>query len=197
MLPALLFTGLPGAGKSTLAHALSLALVERGLNNQVLDGDVLRAGPCADLGYSDADRLEQARRAGAMAQQLRQDGILPLVALIAPRAIHRSALRAAVDGALIEVWCSTPLAVCEARDPKGLYAAARAGTVKGLTGIDAPYEPPQAALALDTSVLDHASCVARLLLLLAPYLSPASVSQPVPPGSDRPAWPGTAPHPRD
>ncbi|HSC81019.1 MAG TPA: adenylyl-sulfate kinase [Chitinolyticbacter sp.] len=161
--PALLFTGLPGAGKSTLAFALAAWLERQGRSCRVLDGDMLRAGPCVDLGYTDADRLEQARRAGAMAAGLRREGHIVLLALVTPLAAHRAALRSTVGNGLIEVWCNPPRAICEARDPKGLYAAARAGTLRGLTGIDAPYEAPESALMLDTDALALETCLARLL----------------------------------
>ena len=139
-------TGLPAAGKTTLAYAVRDVLAERGDAVCVLDGDVLRKGLSSDLGLTPADRYEQARRAAQVAALLAGEGVVAIVALVSPyrgarlraRQIHdRLGLR------FIEVWVDTPLAICQQRDPKGLYAEARAGRLQGLTGISAAYEPPE------------------------------------------------------
>lgn len=138
-------TGLPAAGKSTLAEAVRRALVERGRAAHVLDGDDLRRGLCADLGFARADRDENVRRAAHVARLLADAGLVVLVALVSPYAEARAAARAIhADGGVpfVEAYLATPLDVCERRDPKGLYARARRGELAGMTGIDDPYEPP-------------------------------------------------------
>ncbi|GLS03610.1 hypothetical protein GCM10007860_07550 [Chitiniphilus shinanonensis] len=167
----LLFTGLPGAGKSTLSQRLHAHLVAQGHATALLDGDVLRRGLCADLGFSEADRDENVRRAAEVARLMAANGLVVLLALIAPLARQRALLRERVGAPFLEVWCAAPLAACEARDPKGLYARARAGTLPGLTGVDAPYETPQQPeLALPTDRLDQDACLQQLLALLAQHL---------------------------
>ena len=159
------FTGLPGAGKTTLARAVCRALNERGISAQVIDGDELRAGISADLGFSPADRAVQVERAAQAAVAVAQAGEIALVAVIAPALQSRAAARAlAAPQRFLEIYLSTPLAVCQQRDPKGLYAQAAAGTLCGLTGVDAPYEPPVCPdLVLDTSQHDLSQCVAHIL----------------------------------
>jgi len=140
-------TGLSGSGKSTIASALERRLVEAGRWAYRLDGDNLRHGLCAGLGFSEADRKENVRRAGEAAALMADAGLVAIVALISPYRADRAAARAAHDRAglpFFEVWVDTPLEVCESRDPKGLYQKARAGEIKGFTGIDDPYEPPEA-----------------------------------------------------
>ncbi len=140
-------TGLSGAGKTTLAVAARRALIGQGRSACVLDGDALRQGLSSDLGLSPADRAEQARRVAHVAALLCRDGVVALVALVSPFADDRRrarAIHAELGLPFFEVWVNTPLAVCEQRDPKGLYARARAGELQGLTGIDAPYDIPQA-----------------------------------------------------
>ena len=139
------FTGLSGSGKSTLANAVAQRLLEAGRAAYVLDGDNLRHGLNADLGYAPADRTENVRRVGEVARLLTDAGLVALVPVISPYRADRARVRDAhaVDGLpFVEVFVDTPLAVCEARDPKGLYARARAGELTGLTGVDAPYEAP-------------------------------------------------------
>lgn len=139
------FTGLPGAGKSTIAAAVEERLVQRGRAAYVLDGDKLREGLCRDLGFSAADRSEQARRAAHIAKLLADAGIVALVALISPYAADRERARRLHEEAALpfaEAFVHTSLEECERRDPKGLYARARAGDLRGLTGVDDPYEPP-------------------------------------------------------
>ena len=162
------FTGLPGAGKTTLAQAVCQALGNRGRSAQVIDGDELRRGVCADLGFSAVDRAVQVERAASAAVTVAQTGRIALVAVIAPAAQARAlARRLAVPHRYVEVYLSTPVAVCRQRDPKGLYAQAAAGTVRDLTGVDAPYEPPSHPdLVLDTSQYELSICVARVLRVL-------------------------------
>lgn len=137
------FTGLPGAGKTTLAMHLEARLVGRGVAAFVLDGDNLRHGLCGGLGFSDADRSENIRRTAEVCRLFNEAGVIALGALVSPLAAQRAMARDIVGPArFIEVHVATPLAVCEARDPKGLYRRARQGTLQGLTGIDGIYEVP-------------------------------------------------------
>jgi bifunctional enzyme CysN/CysC len=138
-------TGLPASGKSTIAKGLEARLVHAGVPAYRLDGDNLRHGLNADLGFSREDRGENVRRAAHAARLLADAGVVAVVALVSPYASDRDAARAlhAEEGIdFVEVWVSTPLEECELRDPKGLYARARAGEVRGMTGIDDPYEDP-------------------------------------------------------
>lgn len=159
------FTGLPGAGKSTLAQALAAALRARGEAACVVDGDELRAGLCHDLGFDAASRAENVRRAAQVACLLNANGIHAIVALVSPAADARALAYAAIgQGRCIEVHVSTPLEVCEKRDPKGLYARARANTLAAMTGVQAPYTPPLApAVRIDTSLMDVPQAVAHML----------------------------------
>ncbi len=162
------FTGLSGSGKSTLAAALEAALVGAGRAAYVLDGDNLRHGLNSDLGFAPADRSENIRRAGEVAALLADAGLITLTAFISPYRADREQARAAVGAErFLEVFLDTPLEVCERRDPKQLYRRARAGEIEEFTGVSAPYEPPPSpALVLDTSRLDGAACVERLIGLL-------------------------------
>jgi adenylyl-sulfate kinase len=138
-------TGLSGSGKSTVAVAVEQALVQRGRAAYLLDGDNLRHGLNADLGFSAVDRSENIRRVGEVATLFADAGLVAVVPLISPYRAARDAVRARVEGAglrFVEVHVATPLATCEERDPKGLYARARAGELTGMTGIDDPYEAP-------------------------------------------------------
>jgi len=136
-------TGLSGSGKSTLAAGLARRLQARGIRVAVLDGDALRTGLCAGLGFSDADRVENMRRVAEVARLMVDAGLVVITALISPFRAAREAARARfAPGEFIEVHVDAPLAVCEARDPKGLYRRARRGEIPGFTGIDSPYEPP-------------------------------------------------------
>jgi bifunctional enzyme CysN/CysC len=139
------FTGLSGSGKSTVAVELERALVAAGRPTYLLDGDNLRHGLNADLGFSAADRSENIRRVGEVARLFADAGVVALVPVISPYRADRDRARSiheAVGVPFVEVFVDTPLDVCEARDPKGLYAKARAGEIKGFTGIDDPYEAP-------------------------------------------------------
>lgn len=137
------FTGLSGSGKSTLAGALEQALFARGVSTYLLDGDNVRYGLCRDLGFSDADRRENIRRVGEVAKLMVDAGLVVLTAFISPHRAERKMVQDMLaSGQFIEVFVDTPLAICEARDPKGLYKKARAGELKNFTGIDSVYESP-------------------------------------------------------
>lgn len=138
------FTGLSGSGKSTVAGALEQALHELGVNTYLLDGDNVRHGLCRDLSFSDEDRRENIRRVGEVAKLMVDAGQLVLAAFISPHRAERQMVREMLDeGRFIEVLVDTPLAICEARDPKGLYKKARAGELRNFTGIDALYQVPR------------------------------------------------------
>ncbi|HVR32064.1 MAG TPA: adenylyl-sulfate kinase [Acidimicrobiia bacterium] len=160
-------TGLSGSGKSTIAHALEERLVAAGRAAYVLDGDNVRHGLNGDLGFSADDRTENVRRIGEVARLMADAGLAVAVPVISPYREDRARARAAHDAAgiaFLEVWVATPLEVCEERDPKGMYAKARSGEITSFTGIDAPYEPPEAPdITLDTSTLDLAGCVDRIV----------------------------------
>jgi len=162
------FTGLSGAGKSTVAGALEQALVARGAHTYLLDGDNVRHGLCADLGFSEADRTENLRRVGAVAGLMVDAGLIVLSAFISPLKSQRDAIRQALpEGKFIEVYVATSLEECEKRDVKGLYQKARLGEIKNFTGISDPYEAPeQADIVLDTGLLSLEQSVQQLLLLL-------------------------------
>ncbi|QHM72220.1 adenylyl-sulfate kinase [Mixta intestinalis] len=137
------FTGLSGSGKSTVAGALEQALYQLGVSTYLLDGDNVRHGLCRDLGFSDADRKENIRRVGEVARLMVDAGLIVLTAFISPHRAERQMVREMLaPGQFIEVFVDTPLAICEARDPKGLYKKARAGELRNFTGIDAVYEAP-------------------------------------------------------
>ncbi|MGH9615876.1 MAG: adenylyl-sulfate kinase [Acidobacteriaceae bacterium] len=135
------FTGLCGAGKTTICRHVQMELALRDMEVEVLDGDIVRTHLCKDLGFSEADRKENIRRIAQVAQMLTRNGKIVLVAAIAPYKSSREDARFAI-GNFIEVYVNAPLAVCEQRDPKGLYHKARAGMIHGFTGIDDPYEAP-------------------------------------------------------
>lgn len=158
-------TGLSGAGKSTLARELERRLVAMGRACYVLDGDNIRHGLNRDLGFSPADRHENIRRVGEVAALLADAGLIVIAAFISPyRADRRRARRACDERTFIEVFLDAPLDVCQQRDPKGLYARARAGKVRQFTGIAAPYErPTRADLVLDTAAIDVGKCAAIVL----------------------------------
>ena len=161
------FTGLSGSGKSTLANAVAARLFELDRPAYVLDGDNVRHGLNADLGFSAPDRAENVRRVGEVAALMADAGLVVLVPVISPYRADRDRVREAHSTAgigFVEVFVDTPLDVCEQRDPKGLYARARAGEITGMTGIDDPYEAPEhpelrlAPGELDaavTAVVDH------------------------------------------
>lgn len=136
-------TGLSGAGKSTIANVVDQGLTAAGRATMVLDGDNLRHGLNSDLGFTDRDRAENVRRAAETARLVAEAGLVTIVSLISPFSAERRAARSiAGDIPFLEVFVDTPLAICEGRDPKGLYARARAGTIPNFTGVSAPYEAP-------------------------------------------------------
>ncbi|MCY1062936.1 adenylyl-sulfate kinase [Nannocystis sp. SCPEA4] len=149
-------TGLSGAGKSTIAARVDALLHARGRHSYILDGDNLRFGLCRDLGFSPEDRAENVRRLGEAARLLQDAGLIVLVAAISPYREDRARVRERLPpGGFLEVFVDAPLAVCESRDPKGLYRRARAGEIAGFSGIDAPYEPPEAP-DLHLTLVPHA-----------------------------------------
>jgi bifunctional enzyme CysN/CysC len=138
------FTGLSGAGKSTIASLVEQRLHARGHHTMVLDGDNVRHGLNRDLGFTEADRVENIRRVGEVAKLMVESGLVVLCSFISPYRAERDIVRSLVEnGEFIEVFVDTPIADCIQRDPKGLYAKAQAGQLKNFTGIDAPYEPPE------------------------------------------------------
>ena len=166
-------TGLPGAGKSTLARAVQGELFARGYQVYVLDGDDMRGGLNADLGFSSGDRAENVRRVGETAALLADAGMLAIAALISPYRSGRDRARAAVErltgaGGFQEIHVATGLGTCEARDPKGLYRKAREGEIPDFTGVSAPYEAPERPdLVVDTTDRTVEACVGEILAHVA------------------------------
>lgn len=140
---AVWFTGLSSAGKTTLSQAVGARLRERGRRVEVLDGDEVRKRLCKGLGFGKADRDENIRRIGFVAEVLTRNGVVVLVSAISPYAALRQEIRRQI-GAFVEVYVNAPIEVCERRDVKGLYRKARAGQIHGFTGVNDPYEPPSA-----------------------------------------------------
>ena len=137
------FTGLSGAGKSTVANAVDHLLNRKGVHTYVLDGDNVRMGLNKNLGFSPEDRTENIRRIGEVGKLFADAGLLTMTAFISPYREDRDQVRALFEqGEFLEIYVKASLETCEARDPKGLYKKARAGEIKGFTGIDAPYEEP-------------------------------------------------------
>jgi bifunctional enzyme CysN/CysC len=159
------FTGLSGAGKSTLASALQRELHAQGRCVYVLDGDNVRHGLNRDLGFSAGDRSENVRRVAEVAHLMVDAGLIVVVSLISPfRAERQMARERFSPGEFIEIFVDAPLAECERRDTKGLYAKARHGLLRNFTGLDSPYEAPEAPeLHLHTSTTTVADCIARIL----------------------------------
>jgi bifunctional enzyme CysN/CysC len=164
------FTGLPGAGKSTIAAAVEERLIAAGRPAFLLDGDNLRHGLNGDLGFDESARGENVRRTAHVAKLLAESGTIAVVSLVSPYASDRqaaAALHASEDLHFVEVYVNAPLELCEERDPKGLYARARAGELAGLTGVGAPYEPPsEPDLVLDAGAETLDSEVERVLAIL-------------------------------
>jgi bifunctional enzyme CysN/CysC len=162
------FTGLSGAGKSTIANALEQALVQRGHHSYLLDGDNVRHGLNQDLDFSEAGRAENIRRIGEVSALFVDAGLIVLTAFISPLRADRANVRARIgDEQFIEIYLSTSLEECERRDPKGLYVKARAGGIENFTGIDSPYEPPiNAQLTIDTGKVDIGGAVDQIVKYL-------------------------------
>lgn len=164
------FTGLSASGKSTTAFELERTLLERGQLAYVLDGDNVRHGLNRDLGFSKDDREENIRRIGEVAKLFADVGVITITSFISPYRIHRDQARAVHQAAgleFFEVFIHAPLAVCESRDPKGLYKKARAGELKGMTGIDDPYEvPANPDLVVKTDKVRPAEAVQLVIELL-------------------------------
>lgn len=170
--PVLLwFTGLSGSGKSTIAGALEHALFQRGQRTYLLDGDNVRHGLNKDLGFSDDDRVENIRRIGEVAKLMVDAGLIVLAAFVSPFRADRGLVRCLLaEGEFIEIHVNTPMAVCESRDPKGLYKKARAGGIKHFTGIDSEYEPPnKPEILLNTGESSVEECVEQILEVLNTY----------------------------
>ena len=154
------FTGLSGSGKSTLANEINSRLYEMDISSYVLDGDNIRHGLCKDLGFSDADREENIRRIGEVAKLFLDSGLIVLTAFVSPFRSDRDKARALVKTSdFIEIHCAAELNKCEERDPKGLYAKARAGEIKDFTGISSPYEEPiSPEIKIDTGTNELSEC---------------------------------------
>ncbi|MSU70138.1 MAG: adenylyl-sulfate kinase [Opitutaceae bacterium] len=163
------FTGLPGSGKSTIATELERRLFQAGKSVFLLDGDNLRQGLCADLGFSTADRSENIRRAAEVAKLFADSGVICLAAFISPlRADREQTRRIMPAGRYAEIFVNAPLEVCKQRDPKGLYARAARGELPEFTGVSAPYEPPaDSEINLHTDRESVETCVTRILDFLA------------------------------
>ena len=161
-------TGLSGSGKSTLANALERRLLEMGRHTILMDADNIRKGLNRDLGFSEADRVENIRRIGEVAKLMTDAGLIVITAFISPFRADRDMVRALLPaGTFLEVHLSTPLEVCEARDPKGLYRKVRQGEIPNFTGISSPYEEPLAPeLRLNTGTLPVIECVEVIMELL-------------------------------
>ena len=162
------FTGLSGAGKSTLAHSIEEQLHQRDCRTYVLDGDNVRHGLCGDLGFSQKDRTENIRRIGHVAKLFLESGIIVLTAFISPFRSDRQLVRNMMQhGDFIEIYCNTPIGICEQRDTKGLYKKARQGEIKEFTGISSPYEiSDNAELELMTGEDSLAHCTESVIKLL-------------------------------
>ncbi len=162
------FTGLSGAGKSTLAHAVEERLHQMGCRTFVFDGDNVRHGLCADLGFSHDDRTENIRRIGEMVKLFMESGVIALTAFISPFREDRQRVRSLVpEGDFLEIYCRCPIEVCEERDVKGLYQKARAGLIKDFTGVSSPYEEPEnPELVVETSEHGVDACVDEIIAFL-------------------------------
>ena len=171
-------TGLSGAGKSTLAEGVAQFLRSRGNTPMIIDGDRLRDELCRDLGFSDMDRKENIRRAGAIAKMAARSGIVSICSLISPLRQERDEVRMGCEDqgiVFLEVHVAAPLTVCESRDPKGLYRKARAGLIASFTGIDSPYEPPlKPEVFIESGTLSITEAVNRLTAEVDRVLSHSS-----------------------
>ncbi|MFZ6848620.1 adenylyl-sulfate kinase [Undibacterium sp. RuRC25W] len=159
------FTGLSGSGKSTLAYAVEIELHTKGYRTFVLDGDNVRHGLCGDLGFSSSDRVENIRRIGEVAKLFMEAGIVVLTSFISPFQADRERVRQMVKkGDFVEVYCDSPIEVCERRDVKGMYKKARDGFISDFTGISSPYEKPlNPEIIIDTANQTQLTCVQTIL----------------------------------
>jgi adenylylsulfate kinase len=174
--PVIWMTGLPGAGKTTIAQALNTALLEQGTKVVVLDGDTLREGLCSDLGFSDLDRLENVRRIAHVARLFQQMGHVVLVATISPLAAQRELARGIIGAGFMETFISASAELCSQRDPKGMYAQARLGKIAQFTGVSSAYEvPANPDLVIETSRCRVESAVATIILRLGKRVRTESV----------------------
>jgi bifunctional enzyme CysN/CysC len=166
-------TGLPAAGKSTIANALEKRLFAAGHHTSMLDGDDIRLGLNKDLGFSEADRIENIRRVSEVSRLLVDAGLIVIVSFISPYRAQRDRARSLFEpGEFLEIFVDTPLRECERRDPKGLYAKARRGELQEFTGIDSPYEAPVSPeVHLQTMLQSPDECVDRIQQVLARKLS--------------------------
>jgi len=167
------FSGLSGAGKTTLAKELEVILHQKGYLTQILDGDNIRTGINSNLGFSDEDRTENIRRIAEVSKLLVHSGVIALNSFISPtHDIRQLAMDIIGRENFIEVFVDASLAVCEQRDVKGLYKKARAGKIKNFTGIDAPFEPPQHPdIIINTDELSIAESLEKLLALVLPKIT--------------------------
>jgi adenylylsulfate kinase len=162
------FTGLSASGKSTIAHLVEKELHHRGCSTYVLDGDNVRHGLCADLSFNPEDRSENIRRIGEMTKLLVDAGLIVLTAFISPYRKDRQKLQSLFhDGQFLEIYVDCPIDVCSQRDPKGIYAKAKAGIIKEFTGVSAPYEPPEnPSLTIASHEQESGEAAARVIRLI-------------------------------
>ncbi len=170
---AVWFTGLSGSGKTTICRSVHAELLARGIGAEVLDADDLRKNLNRDLGFSKEDRDENIRRIGFVAHLLMRKGVVALVAAISPYRSIREEVRRTI-GNFLEVYVDAPLSVCESRDPKGLYKKARAGEIRGFTGVDDPYEPPSSpeihcTTDRESPKMSNDKVVSAILRFLSPH----------------------------
>lgn len=165
--PVIWMTGLPGAGKSTIAQALHAALLSAGTQAILLDGDSVREGLCSDLGFSETDRIENVRRIAHVARLFQQAGHVVIVATISPLTAQRTLARSIIGSAFLETYIEASPELCAQRDPKGMYAQARSGKIAQFTGVSSPYEvPANPDLIIDTAHCRVESAVAMVILRL-------------------------------
>ncbi len=167
------FTGLSGAGKTTLAKALEKRMHQNGYLTQVLDGDNIRSGINNNLGFSEADRMENIRRISEVSKLLIHSGLITINSFISPTSeIREMAMEIIGRRDFIEIYVSTPIGVCEQRDVKGLYKKAREGKIKNFTGIDSPFEPPaNADIEVDTTHLCVDECIEQIIKVVLPKIT--------------------------
>ena len=167
------FTGLSGAGKTTLAKALEKRMHENGYLTQVLDGDNIRSGINNNLGFSEIDRMENIRRISEVSKLLIQSGVITINSFISPtNEIREMAMEIIGYHDFIEIYVSTPMGVCEQRDVKGLYKKAREGKIKNFTGIDSPFEAPvNADIVVDTTSLTVDECIEQIIKIVLPKIT--------------------------